>query len=991
MPGGLVVESELPEDFPFSAPCLPPSALCDPGDVPTSDGTCRAVEAPCPLGGLGPGGACSYVPPKCARHESAVAGSCVSLGASWSCPTDQNYPTPRRSATRYVQAGAQSEGADGSVEHPFPEIQRGVDAADPGDEILVGPGTYSPFVVGMSGIAVRGACPDRVHVKSESAGVPSVLVRPPGTPGLQDVRIEGLRLSGAGPGLDAAGVDGLVVAAVDATGSTSPGVRIDDSSRVHVRDLRILGVAPAAEQRNALLVASSSTVVVERVEVVGADVDLFRAIHLLNVDGALIDGALISNTLGGIQIDHGSGLTQIRSSKVQGFTSNGVLVGPPQSTSEPIVRLEEVELAGGVESGPPGSAAGLVGIAPFAQIEVHGSYIHGCPFWGVDMQAGTLLQIEASRLESNGISDVRVYISEPPIPSVLVDSSAFVSRGFGVFVGGPSAGPVSIVRCRFEAAASSLRRELPLEPFAGIYIDSAPSAFVAGCSFSKGLTGDSITLRRVDLASVRDSDLHSGPRGRGVTYLGDSSAGAPAGELRIERNHFRSALGSAIVVAGPGSSLIDSNLITTTQRPSEGWAGASISFEPTGGERAELLVVNNSILGGAVGGVGIFGGVAELRNNAIAGVAGRGVVARDAQLLLADNFVASIAVTPLVTNAGTTQDTSVGGELAFMQSATITGNRFSASNRGLSIGDQVGGDLLIAHNTFTAHLEVATHLQQVDASTRSLLKENKITCNGDFGVLLHNSTAALESNTINDNEGAGVSLAASGADLVGNAVTGNRGLGVSVVDSTATMLNNEIRGTRLDSLKVFGDNIAIAGTSTVSLNGDRLSGAATAGLSVEAAGSVELEIARATITDNGRVGVDLHLGAKARIGQGTRISGNAHSGVVARGAVLEIEGAVIEGAVPWGPNDSYGDGIQAVLGATVACSNSTIRANKRAGVLLDDSVASFDSCTVGDNVYGIVLQHGGDYTWDGPPISDNEAEDVSPREGEDTLAADVEP
>ena len=72
----------------------------------------------------------------------------------------------------HVDAASVAVGADGSVEHPFPTIQAGLDAAAPGDQVEVAGGRYYENIVMKTGVSVLGSGADGTFLvgRPDSAG-----------------------------------------------------------------------------------------------------------------------------------------------------------------------------------------------------------------------------------------------------------------------------------------------------------------------------------------------------------------------------------------------------------------------------------------------------------------------------------------------------------------------------------------------------------------------------------------------------------------------------------------------------------------------------------------------------------------------------------------------------------------------------------------------------------------------------------------------------
>lgn len=103
-----------------------------------------------------------------------LCGATAGCDGSSSCVTDAYPPAPQSAVDLvHVSAACPASGADGSPEHPYPSMQQAIDAASPGDAILVAPGTYPENLVIDEMISIIGAGDD-----VEPADAPVVLEAP---------------------------------------------------------------------------------------------------------------------------------------------------------------------------------------------------------------------------------------------------------------------------------------------------------------------------------------------------------------------------------------------------------------------------------------------------------------------------------------------------------------------------------------------------------------------------------------------------------------------------------------------------------------------------------------------------------------------------------------------------------------------------------------------------------------------------------------------
>jgi len=116
----------------------------------------------------------------------------------------------------HVLQGAVTDDADGSRDHPFPDITSGVDAADPGGQVVVGDGDYEESVTVDKPLTLRGRCAEHVRILRPTGDDAPSAIRVTDT---LDVRIAGLGVEG---GLDAVLVEqstNVVIEDVQVTGA----------------------------------------------------------------------------------------------------------------------------------------------------------------------------------------------------------------------------------------------------------------------------------------------------------------------------------------------------------------------------------------------------------------------------------------------------------------------------------------------------------------------------------------------------------------------------------------------------------------------------------------------------------------------------------------------------------------------------------------------------------------------------------------------------
>lgn len=174
-----------------SSPAEGPSQPSCPAEYEPKGGACVARLDPCgegelakigggcaPIGNrtcgqgftLSPGSGCAPIlpPAACPKGQMAIPGetTCHPVAA---CGSGTWGSIPVDADTVYVDASYAGSDADGSAAHPFPTVQRGLDAAKTNAVVAIAAGRYAEDLRITRAARVYGVCPEKVEIAGVSA------------------------------------------------------------------------------------------------------------------------------------------------------------------------------------------------------------------------------------------------------------------------------------------------------------------------------------------------------------------------------------------------------------------------------------------------------------------------------------------------------------------------------------------------------------------------------------------------------------------------------------------------------------------------------------------------------------------------------------------------------------------------------------------------------------------------------------------------------
>ncbi|MGZ3456735.1 MAG: DUF1565 domain-containing protein, partial [Polyangiales bacterium] len=186
---------------------------CDDRSIPRPGGGCEKVGVEtCAKGFREDGhGGCEAIQPAspCGKGTMAIPGE-TACREVMDCGTDPYGGAP--DSALHVDKSASPDGADGTLAHPYASIAVAVASSSPGAIIAIAAGTYPESFDLDRPLTLQGRCPSMVEISGDGASGASIGI----VPGIADITIRGLSITGRDVGIDAQG------------GFTADSVRIHD-------------------------------------------------------------------------------------------------------------------------------------------------------------------------------------------------------------------------------------------------------------------------------------------------------------------------------------------------------------------------------------------------------------------------------------------------------------------------------------------------------------------------------------------------------------------------------------------------------------------------------------------------------------------------------------------------------------------------------------------------------------------------------------------
>ncbi len=938
------------EDGLEHAVCVPSWPDCQPSQVPDAAGGCVEVAAPCVLGVLAPSGRCEPQAPKCTGGTSAVAGACMELAPRLDCPAN-GAPWPELQSDEtplYVSASGDASTADGSQAHPFKTITAALAKATSGTAILVGKGSYAPFVVSKSGVRVRGRCPAEVLVTAVLPGeVPIVIAGSP-TTSVSNVRVSGFRVQAPKDfGVLLSRVTGSILERIDVLDAKGVGVQLQHAVDVTVSDVRVGTVVADTNPTGTIQFGVSLAIGVKSVTVRRALIDMPGLAAGVRVSGAAdttLEACEVTGAQNGVDLNNTTGQTTLRQSRIAASTDRAIQIGPPSATQPFGVQVDQCELR--ASSGVKFS--GVVSFAPGLDLAIVASLIDGADS-GVWIERARSVRVHQTRIDQAQASAIETHAAAVG-ERIEVTDSTIRYRKQGLLVEDGKGLSVLVSGNRIEGLPEPIVPKEAGSHFATIGIIDGDDVSITGNTLL-GVAGQALVLTRPRKARLTGNVLVEA-HATAVLVDGEGLPAHVTPEVRIERNHVqrggRAGIESRLLTPHTVSGNLLRGIGTTAAPPLAPGAAITLSGPTDASGRAEIT--RNAVVEGAADGLYVTRMEALVTDNVIVGGHRSGLVLEQAKVTVERNTIALV-------------------------------------RRGPNEGSD-GVVTQLAH-TFAAQ-----------AGTTGTVSDNRWLHGDDVGMLLSEAPyPVVARNHIEWHAGTGlvVQYGRQDAQLTENTIACAHGAGVALFDGSASLAKNTIRDTRLDALATFGVAVQLGKQSQLTMNGDRIERADDGGIATVASeepngkpGFIELTVAGVTMTGVSGIGIDLHRLTRASLTNVT-LDGADGMGVAVRGAELAMIGGRIEGVRATGPKQRFGDGLHLVLGGHASLDAVTVNDCARAGIVLHGGTVTLTNTAVSGNRLGVAVQGAGVLSGDTSQVTDNRQGNVVTYAAGDEIDTDLKP
>ncbi len=426
--------------------------------------------------------------------------ACVDVGSE--CPADA-WPADLVDAdTVFVAAGANGVGTRAA---PFGSLADAIEAADPGDTIAIGAGTFEAGVTIGADVTLRGLCPaettlTRAAGANDSTGVVAV---DGGSVTIRDLRIGDSASVGVLATDATVALDGVVI-----DGASNHGVSATDSE-VSLTDVLIANIASASDlTRGDGVFATGGTLVADRLGVTNSHRTAIWGEGDLNID--LQDFVVwgmrpeaVDNTRGVALRHSGSGTASVRRVSVDsgfdyalGATGAGDLL------------VEDAYVRDLGENQSTGGAFGAIGNQGTGSLTVRGA---------------TLINVPASAVRSSDDKAVGPLVAEDIVAIGVYRPSASTFGGVGILV--TQTADATLARLHVEGGeGDGLDVESSTGTISDVTVDGGGLLGGCGAGITVQLASDVVVTRAqvfrapyygvcIEGSNVDMSDLYANPEG----------------------------------------------------------------------------------------------------------------------------------------------------------------------------------------------------------------------------------------------------------------------------------------------------------------------------------------------------------------------------------------------------------------------------------------------------------------------------------------------
>ena len=393
-------------------------------------GPCRKIACALLIGAAFAASACADEANSTAT-EAREEGS-AERGTAEACEASFAAAPEGAQGVHYVAPSCAGEAQDGTIEAPFETISQAIEAANPGDTLLVESATYAEnLILTKEGLSILG------EVRTDDAQQVGIILQSP-DPNASVI---------------VAGVTGIILQSVHISDPTLAGVWVDGgSAEVHHSSVSGAKVNAEGQYGFGVLATNKAGIILQQTAITGS---ASTGVLLQNGEGAsaVIDCQVDGNGRGGIRLENmptdtaltGNSLSNNVEVGIGVFSSVGIIlqnngvfdtqIGGPSQSGDGII-VSELKGGDGSSFGP--SDVVLGGDAGKADGHL-GNTVSGSRRVGILMSgevAGIILQNEASQNHRAGVWLQSQAGSDEASPGIILQDNSVTDNHFlGISIG----------------------------------------------------------------------------------------------------------------------------------------------------------------------------------------------------------------------------------------------------------------------------------------------------------------------------------------------------------------------------------------------------------------------------------------------------------------------------------------------------------------------------------------------------------------------------